>query len=218
MELSVRRKRGAVDPVTGLVFFGYDKSYPTGERWVTPEKSIELKRRAADLASERRKRPDAVEYMRRYNSLQSTKDRRNAKRSKGIGKGNGVRKDATTPDQKKAHSREWKKAKRKTDPVFRMKCKVRSLVSRALMYRGMYKPDSYEAIVGCMYSEFKDYIESRFLDGMTWDNHGKFGWHLDHIVPLASAKSNDDAIRLSHYTNIQPLWWLDNLRKSAKVR
>jgi hypothetical protein len=50
---------------------------------------------------------------------------------------------------------------------------------------------------------------------MSWDNHGK--WHIDHIIPLASAETEEDIYRLSHYTNLQPLWAEDNWRKNSKI-
>ena len=64
--------------------------------------------------------------------------------------------------------------------------------------------------VGCTKEEFKAHIESQFVEGMTWDNWTVDGWHIDHIIPLAAAGSN-------HYTNLQPLWWYDNLSKSDKI-
>lgn len=75
-------------------------------------------------------------------------------------------------------------------------------------------------IIGCDWTTFKQHIESKFYpnpttgEPMTWDNYGKNGWHIDHIVPLCSAQSVEDLIRLSHYTNLQPLWAQDNIKKS----
>ena len=49
---------------------------------------------------------------------------------------------------------------------------------------------------------------------MNWDNAGK--WHLDHIIPISSAKNEEDIIKLNHYTNFQPLWAIDNLTKGNR--
>ena len=70
-------------------------------------------------------------------------------------------------------------------------------------------------ILGCTIDEFKSYIESKFKKGMTFENYGE--WHLDHIIPLATAKTTEDVIKLCHYTNFQPLWAEDNLKKGAKI-
>ncbi len=52
---------------------------------------------------------------------------------------------------------------------------------------------------------------------MSWDNHTKYGWHIDHIIPLASAKTEEELKSLCHYTNLQPLWAKENLSKGAKI-
>ena len=72
-------------------------------------------------------------------------------------------------------------------------------------------------IVGCTPIELKEHIEKQFLEGMTWENYGFRGWHIDHIIPLASVDSNDDVYRLSHYTNLQPMWASDNYKKGDKI-
>ena len=51
---------------------------------------------------------------------------------------------------------------------------------------------------------------------MSWDNHGE--WHLDHIIPMASATNEKEVIKLNHYTNFQPLWAEENLQKSDKIK
>jgi hypothetical protein len=50
---------------------------------------------------------------------------------------------------------------------------------------------------------------------MTWDNYGK--WHMDHIYPLSLAKTTEEIEKLCHYTNLQPLWAVDNIRKGNKI-
>ena len=70
-------------------------------------------------------------------------------------------------------------------------------------------------IVGCTPEELKKHLENQFTDGMSWENHGLIGWHIDHIIPLSSAKNEDDIIKLCHYMNLQPLWSLDNIKKGG---
>jgi hypothetical protein len=60
-------------------------------------------------------------------------------------------------------------------------------------------------------------LEKQFISGMTWENYGYYGWHVDHKIPLASAKTKEELIKLCHYTNLQPLWMDENLSKGAKI-
>ena len=68
-----------------------------------------------------------------------------------------------------------------------------------------------EEILGCSFEEFKLHLESNFEDWMSWENKGLFngeinyGWDIDHIIPISSASTEDDIIKLNHYTNLQPL-------------
>lgn len=65
--------------------------------------------------------------------------------------------------------------------------------------------------MGCNHIDLKKHLESKFENWMTWDNHGKwngelnYGWDIDHIIPLSSAKTEEDIYKLNHYTNLQPL-------------
>lgn len=109
---------------------------------------------------------------------------------------------------------EYTREKRSTDYVFYLKSKIRRLVALAISNNGYTKKSRTHEILGCDYEAFVKHIESQFKDGMSWDNRNE--WHIDHIIPLASAKTEDDVIRLNHYTNLQPLWAIDNLKKGAK--
>lgn len=70
-------------------------------------------------------------------------------------------------------------------------------------------------IIGCSKDDLRKHLESKFRDGMTWQNYGKH-WHIDHIVPLISAKSSDEIKRLCHWTNLQPLTAFENISKGSK--
>jgi len=70
-------------------------------------------------------------------------------------------------------------------------------------------------IIGADWDTVRDHIVSQFKDGMTWEAFVAGEIHIDHIKPLASATCEEDIIALNHYTNLQPLWCLDNLSKGA---
>ena len=74
-------------------------------------------------------------------------------------------------------------------------------------------------LLGCSIKYFLLYIEKQFKPGMAWDNHAKFGWHLDHIKPIASFNMLDLEQQRAcfHYSNLQPLWWQENLIKNGKL-
>jgi hypothetical protein len=98
-----------------------------------------------------------------------------------------------------------------TDPIYRLKC-----ILRASLKKGIKNKKTQE-IIGCSWEELKQHLESQFQVNMTWDNHGQYGWHIDHIIPLASAKTEKEIYKLNYYTNLQPLWWEDNLEKRDKL-
>jgi hypothetical protein len=73
-------------------------------------------------------------------------------------------------------------------------------------------------LLGCSSEELKNHLESKFRPGMTWKNRSPKGWHIDHIEPLATFDLTDPAqlARACHYTNLQPLWAVENLSKGAR--
>jgi hypothetical protein len=105
--------------------------------------------------------------------------------------------------------------RRHKDPLFRFQHNLRTLIGRSFLVRGFKKNTKTIQILGCTIAEFRKYLESLFLPGMTFENHGK--WHLDHIVPISTAKTTEEVIRLCHHTNFQPLWAKDNIRKGNKT-
>jgi hypothetical protein len=99
----------------------------------------------------------------------------------------------------------------KKDEVYHLSYRIRSLVSISIKKRGYSKKSKTNEILGCSFEEFKTYLESKFEDWMTWDNKGlyngelNYGWDIDHIIPISSAETEEDVIKLNHYTNLQPL-------------
>jgi len=110
---------------------------------------------------------------------------------------------------------QWAKKKLKEDPLFALKKRLRSLMSNAFRSVASSKNAKTEKILGCTFEQFVGHIERQFLPGMAWSNRSE--WHLDHVIPLATAKTLEDVTRLNHFTNYRPLWAADNISKGAKV-
>jgi hypothetical protein len=108
-----------------------------------------------------------------------------------------------------------RKRKYRSDPVYKLKDNIMSLISGSFSKNGFSKSARANDILGCSYDFFCVYIESKFVEGMSWDN--KSSWQLDHIVPISLASSKEEIIFLNHYTNFQPLWTSVNISKRTTV-
>jgi len=112
------------------------------------------------------------------------------------------------PEKAKQNYNVSVKKRKDSDPLFKLTCRLRSMTSKIL---GGHKNKRTKEIVGCEFEFFKNYIESKFEPWMNWDNYGKyngtekFGWDIDHIIPVSSANSEETLINLCYYTNLQPL-------------
>lgn len=108
------------------------------------------------------------------------------------------------------------KIRRETDSCFALMKTIRSRVGRAI--EKDYKSGSTIDLLGCTVEQLKFWLEAQFKDGMTWKNRGRKGWHIDHIKPLSSFDlTNPEELKQAcHYTNLQPLWWYENLSKGNK--
>lgn len=107
--------------------------------------------------------------------------------------------------------------KRKNNKNFKIMDNMRTRISSALSYHKISKSKKTIDLLGCSAEEFWIHLEKQFTNGMTKENHGKNGWHIDHIIPLSSAKNQEELEKLFHYTNCRPLWAKDNLKKGNKI-
>jgi len=121
-----------------------------------------------------------------------------------------------------AKSNLYRKRRIMTDISFKIACNLRSRLGGAIRSQKAGKKTSMKQYLGCSLGEFCDYLEKRFLPGMTWDNHGQGDgkWHIDHIRPCCSFDLTDPEQQKEcfHYTNHRPLWQKDNLSKIAQDR
>jgi len=113
------------------------------------------------------------------------------------------------------YNREYARNKRLTDIDFKRKDAFRSLIRSAFKRKGYKKNSKTFKVIGCDYDFLVSYIESKFKEGMSWDNYGE--WHIDHIYPISLATDLDHMTKLNHYTNLQPLWKTENLSKGNKL-
>jgi hypothetical protein len=128
---------------------------------------------------------------------------------------NGKQYRLNNKEKIKKYSRLYIKNRCNNDKFFKLIQTIRRSISDSLRKKGYTKKSRTYQILGCTYEEFKIYIENKFIDGMNWENHGK--WHFDHIYPVSKAKDEEHLIKLNHYTNFQPLWAEDNLKKGNKI-
>lgn len=122
-------------------------------------------------------------------------------------------------DTIRKQQRVYWKWKMKTDVNFKLAVNIRGRIIMALKKETAKKSRPSEQLIGCSFPELRAYLESKFLTGMTWKNHGIRGWHIDHIVPCASFDLTDpeQQRKCFHYSNLQPLWAADNLSKNKSL-
>jgi len=108
------------------------------------------------------------------------------------------------------------KKRRDSDPQFKLSLALRSRLNHAI--KGVGAKGSGVRDLGCTVPELRKYLESKFAQGMSWDNWAIDGWHIDHIRPLASFDLTDrgQLIEACHYTNLQPLWAKENFSKGGR--
>lgn len=114
----------------------------------------------------------------------------------------------------KADRAEKARQKYRDDPMYALKCQLRSRTRLAIKAKGFTKQSRIRQILGCDDVTLIRHIESLFVEGMTWENRGE--WHVDHKIPLAKARTEEELLALCHFTNLQPLWAADNFAKGGR--
>jgi hypothetical protein len=116
----------------------------------------------------------------------------------------------------RARKNNYTKYKMDTDILYYLKHISRKRIYNFLKKKELIKNNKTFDIIGCSPEFLKNYIENLFSDGMSWEIMGK-KIHIDHIIPLSSAKTEEQIYKLCHYSNLQPLWAEDNIKKSNKI-
>lgn len=136
-------------------------------------------------------------------------------RKKNLQKYKNYDKQYRSKESYKENRRQYEQNLAKNSLIFRVKNNLRKRIGS--FFKSKKKSKSTEKLLGCSYQEFIVYLENKFTDGMSWENYGLYGWHIDHIIPLSSASDIISLEKLCHYTNLQPLWAKDNLSKGDKI-
>jgi len=118
-------------------------------------------------------------------------------------------------EENRERKNERHKQRKITDPLYKLTCNLRARTYKAFQYKSYRKTSKTAEMLGVPYEIAFAHIERQFTKGMTWENQGE--WHIDHIIPLASAETESELIKLCHYTNLQPLWAFDNISKSDNL-
>jgi len=115
----------------------------------------------------------------------------------------------------KEYRNQYRNNRFKTDISFKLLCSCRARLRKAI--KGSNKSASTKKLLGCTIEYLKQHLEKQFTERMTFENYGK--WHIDHIIPCSSfnMENEEEQRQCFHYTNLQPLWAEDNLRKSNKI-
>ena len=212
-------KRGTVRG-DGMIFWGFCGKNPDGSPfayWMTGEvfekntkkNNERVKNRYASM------REEYLEGQRKYRiqNADAIRERRRKYRQRNAEKIKLKKQEYAANNREKIAKALAER--RANNPIARMANSMRRSIRRYLDAGQKGEMSSFE-IIGCSKDDLRKHLESKFKHGMTWQNYGKH-WHIDHIVPLISAKSADEVKRLCHWTNLQPLTAFENISKGSKI-
>lgn len=123
--------------------------------------------------------------------------------------------DKKNLEKSRYRKNKYHKKRTKLDTLFKLSGNLRCRLYQAFKAKKWLKKNKLKQYIGCTLQQLKFHLEKQFKDGMTWENQGK--WHIDHIIPLSSAKTEEELYKLCHFSNLQPLWAVDNIKKSNKI-
>jgi len=190
--------------------------YHENKQWLKI-KSKEWEEKNKDVLKQKKKiyRENNKEYAKKYRLNNKDKAKEYAKEYYKNNKDRKKIHDEKYRLNNKHKKNEYSKKRKLIDPLYKLRCDTRNLIGCSIRRNGYTKKSRTFEILGCSFEEFKIHLENKFVEGMSWDNRSK--WHIDHIIPVSSAKTEEEIIKLNYYTNLQPLWAKDNLKKSNKI-
>lgn len=122
----------------------------------------------------------------------------------------------TRRDEMNAQKRAWDSDQRKTNLAYRIGANLSSRIAIALRPNRCRRAAKLTTLIGCSIEFLKTWVERQWKPGMSWENYGRAGWHMDHETPCSQFDFRDHAQQFAcfHYTNVQPLWARENYRKN----
>ena len=132
------------------------------------------------------------------------------------------------PDYHKEYSKKWRKSnpgynkkRKQTNPLIKLHHSISDAYYRGIKSINGIKSNKTLDVLGLeSWNLFKEHIEKQWEEGMSWENYGrnfKNNWSIDHIIPISSAKTEEEIKKLNHYTNLRPMWHIDNVKKGSKI-
>ena len=121
------------------------------------------------------------------------------------------------PEKVREMDARYEKNRRAIDPSYKLARNIRKAIRKAI--KRNTKSNHTVELLDCSIKYLRKYLEDQFVEGMSWDNYGTNGWHIDHIIPLSyfNMFDPDQQKRAWHYTNLRPMWAKDNIRKRNKI-
>lgn len=213
--------------IINIAKFKYDKKRIANKEWrlKNPDYARLFREKYPERVKERNKKGNKKrrEYLKEYSRV--NKERR-AEISRKHYLANKERKATLrienrkkTMDKIRATMKEYVKKRCQTDPLYKLSLRLRCRTRSAFRVNRWYKKCNTEKLLGAPFEIVKNHIQNLFKDGMNWGNHGngEGKWNIDHVIPLACAKTEEELAALCHYTNLQPLWSIDNFKKNDSV-
>lgn len=186
----------------------------TKEKKKERDKAYYLKNKDRISASAKKRYANNPEYYKKKSKAWAIN---NPERRRETSRAGHKRRMAIDPSKRRKWYAAWARKRRASDPLFKLETTCRNRILSAIS--GHCKSAKTQELLGCSVEFLKAHLESKFKIGMHWDNHGRFGWHVDHIIPCYNFDLSDpwQQRKCFHFTNLQPLWWNENLEKSNRM-
>lgn len=211
---------------TGRVFKQYDPRKKGGMAWygcassyqknlATRRETYAEKLKDRLFAQSERSRKKLLMRERRKRGVAQEVDRRHKQSAAYRMKQAAYSKRRNSTEEAKQNRREREATRTRNDELFKLRKRMRCRLYQAMRVNGWVKNGPSERMIGCTYAFLKTYLEARFKPGMTWENYGSV-WHVDHVIPLASATTKRRLEQLCRYSNLAPEFAAVNIAKGAK--